>query len=203
MLPRRSQASEDEAENSQEDVEASASYPPPSDRLERQLARRSSFRNSRSASAGKVASGLPPIPILDSDDEGAPRVQGSLVSLSPGLQDNSIAGSRKRHRSSKAVMHEPSRSKGESKGWELVLEGDGHLSMGQGDLISLARRTRSMECHPPSLASVDEEGAYAKVVVASSKVGFVELYVFLLGVLRHCLLRFPLSRIWKLLTSLL
>ncbi|XP_013617560.1 PREDICTED: uncharacterized protein LOC106324085 [Brassica oleracea var. oleracea] len=165
----RQEASEDEAENSQEDVEASASYPPPSDRLERQLARRSLFRNSRSASAGKVASGLPPIPILDSDDEGAPRVQGSLVSLSPGLHDNSIAGSRKRHPSSKAVMHEPSRSMGESKGWELVLEGDGHLSMGQGDLISLARRTRSMECHPLSLASVDEEGAYAKVVVASSK----------------------------------
>ena len=48
--------SEDEAEHSQEDVEASYGYPPPSDRLERQLARRSSFRTFRSASAGKIAS---------------------------------------------------------------------------------------------------------------------------------------------------
>ncbi|KAF3534352.1 hypothetical protein DY000_02039888 [Brassica cretica] len=42
--------------------------------------------------------------------------------------------------------------------------------MGQDDLVSLARRTRSVGCRPPSLASLDEEGAYAKVVVASSKV---------------------------------
>ena len=136
-------------------------------------------------SAGKVASGLPPIPILDSDDEGAPGGRGSHVPLSPGLQDNSIAASRKWRRSSKAVMHEPSRPKRESKGWKIVLEGDGPLSMGQGDLVSLACRTRSMDCRPPSLASLDEKGAYAKVVVASSKVVFVELYVFLLRVLRY------------------
>lgn len=174
--------SEEKAEHSQEDVEASSSYPPPSDRLERQLARRSSFRISRSV--GKIASGLPPIPILDSDDEGAPGGRGSPVPLSPGLQDNSVATSRKRCRLSKAVM-QPPRSKRESKGWKLVLEGDGPLSMNQGDLVSLARRTRSMDCRHPSLASLDEEGACAKVVVASSKVDFVKLCIFLLGVLRY------------------
>ena len=77
-------------------------------------------------------------------------------------------------------MQEPSRSKRESKGWRLVLEGEGPSSMGQDDLVSFARRTRSVDCRPPSLASLDEEGAYAKVVVTSSKVGFVELYLFLL-----------------------
>ncbi|KAF3497121.1 hypothetical protein DY000_02052658 [Brassica cretica] len=109
--------SEDEAEHSQEDVEASHRYPPPSDRLERQLARRSSFPTFRA----------PP---------------GSPVPLSPGLQYNSVSTSLKRRRSSKAVMHEPPRSKRESKGRKLVLEGDGPLSMDQGYLVSLARRTR-------------------------------------------------------------
>ncbi|KAF3572922.1 hypothetical protein F2Q69_00058655 [Brassica cretica] len=107
--------SEDEAEPSQKDVEASYRYPPPSDRLERQLAWRSSFRTFR-----------PGIP----------------YSLSPGLQYNSVSTSLKRRRSSKAVMHEPPRSKRESKGWKLVFEGDGPLSMDQGYLVSLARRTR-------------------------------------------------------------
>ncbi|KAF2591918.1 hypothetical protein F2Q70_00038502 [Brassica cretica] len=144
VAPEVTGISEEEAEHSQEDVEASSSYPPPSDRLARQLARRSSFRISRSV--GKIASGLPPIPILDSDDEGAPGGRGSP-----------------------AVM-QPPRSKRELKGWKLVLEGDGPLSMDQGDLVSLARCTRSMDCRHPSLASLDEEGACAKVVVASSKV---------------------------------
>lgn len=62
----------DEAERSQEDVDAPSSHLPTSDKFERQLTRRSSFRTSRSVSTGKVASGLPPIPIPDSDDEGAP-----------------------------------------------------------------------------------------------------------------------------------
>ena len=52
--------------------------------------------------------------------------------------------------------------------------------MGQDDLVSIARRTRSAGCRSPSLASPEEEGAYANVVVASSKVGFVGLHVFLL-----------------------
>ena len=77
-------------------------------------------------------------------------------------------------------MQEPSRSKRESKDRKFVLEGDSPLSMGQDNLVSLARCTRFVGCRPPSLASPEEEGAYAKVVVASSKVGFVGLYVFLL-----------------------
>ena len=176
--------SEDEAEHSQEDVEAPSSHLPSSDRLDRQHARRSSFRTSRSASVGKAPSGIPLIPILDSDDEGAPGGRRSYVPLSPSLQDNSVAASRKRRRSSKAVMHEPSGSERESKG-RLVLDGNGLLSMGQGDLVSLARRTRSVDCCPSSLASPDEEGDYAKVVVAGSKVCFIEIYVFLLDALRH------------------
>ena len=81
-------------------------------------------------------------------------------------------------------MHEPPRSKRESKGWKLVLEGDGPLSMDQGSFLLLVVRGPWIVA-PLSLASIDEEGAYTKIVVASSKVDFVELYVFLLGVLRH------------------
>ena len=103
--------SEDKEEHSQEDVEAPSSYPPSSDRLERQLARSSSFCTSRAASAVKAASGLPLIPILDWDDEGTPGGRVSSVPLSLHLQDNSVAVSRKRRRLLKAVMHEPSRSK--------------------------------------------------------------------------------------------
>ena len=109
---------------------------------------------------------------------------GSPVPLSPGLQYNSVSTSLKRRRSSKAVMHEPPRSKRESKGWKLVLEGDGPLSMDQGSFLLLVVRGPWIVA-PLSLASIDEEGAYTKIVVASSKVDFVELYVFLLGVLRH------------------
>ena len=81
-------ASEDEVEHSQEEVEASSSNPPLSDKLERQLSRRSLFRTSRSVLAGKASSGLPPIPIPDSDDEGSPEDQRPHVPLSSGLQDN-------------------------------------------------------------------------------------------------------------------
>ncbi|KAF3531707.1 hypothetical protein DY000_02039812 [Brassica cretica] len=65
--------SEDEAGHSQEDEEASSSNTHLSDRLERQLARRSSFRTSTSALAGKADSGIPPIPTPHSDDEGSPK----------------------------------------------------------------------------------------------------------------------------------
>ena len=173
-------AFEDEAEHSQKKVGDSSTNPSPSDRLERQLARRSSFRTFRSASAGKAASRLPPISILDSDDEGSPEARRPPVPLSPGLRDNSDAASRKRRHSSKAVMEEPSRSKRKSKGRRFGLEGDGPSSVGQDGLVSLARRTRFVGCRSPSLASPEEEGSYTKVVIASSKVGFVGLYVFLL-----------------------
>ena len=132
--------------------------------------RRSSFRTSRLASVSEAASGLPPISIVDSNDEGAPGGRQSPVSLSPGLQDDSVVAGRKRRRLSKAVVPESSRSGRKLKGWKLVLEGDGALSMDRGDLISLAQRTRSADCRPPSLVSPGEEEAYAKVVSASSKV---------------------------------
>ncbi|KAF3555764.1 hypothetical protein F2Q69_00016341 [Brassica cretica] len=123
---------------------------------------------SGSASTSKVARGLPPISIADSDDEDAPGEQKSPASLSPGSQDGSVVASRKRRRLSKVVTPKSSRSGRKSKGWKLVLEGDGPLCMGRGDLISLAQRTRSAECRPPSLVSPSE--AYAKVVAASPKV---------------------------------
>ena len=100
--------------------------------------------------------------------------------MSPGLQNNSAAASGKRCRSSKHVMEEPSRSKQKPKGRKFALKSDGPSSVGQDDLVLLARRTRFTGCRPPSLDSPEEEGAYAKVVVASSKVSFVGLYVFLL-----------------------
>ena len=62
----------------------------------------------------------------------------------------------------------------------MAPKGDSSSSAGQDDLVSIARRTRPAGCRSLSLASPEEEGAYAKVVVASSKVGFVELYVSLL-----------------------
>ncbi|KAF2598043.1 hypothetical protein F2Q68_00010090 [Brassica cretica] len=170
VAPEIAGASEDEAEHSQEEVQAPSSNPPPCDRLERHLARTSSFRTSRSASVSEAASGLPPISIVDSNDEGAPGGRQSPVSLSPGLQDDSVVAGRKRRRLSKAVVPELSRSGRKLKGWKLVLEGDGPLSMDRGDLISLAQRTRSADCRPPSLVSPGEEEAYAKVVSASSKV---------------------------------
>ncbi|KAF3543058.1 hypothetical protein DY000_02008075 [Brassica cretica] len=116
-----------------------------SDRLERWLSRRSSFRTSRSVSTREVASRLPPISIADSDDEDALGGWVSPVSLSPGSQDKL------------------------RRCWRLVLEGDGPLSMGRDIHISLAQRTRSADCRPPSLVSPGEEEAYAKVVTASSK----------------------------------
>ncbi|KAF3534673.1 hypothetical protein DY000_02041256 [Brassica cretica] len=173
VTPKIVGSSKDEVEHSQEEVEASSSNHPLSDRLERQLSRRSLFRTSRSVLAGKASSRLPPIPIPDSDDEGSPEGRRPHVPLSSGLQDNSVDASRKRRLSSKVVMQEPSRSKRESKDRKFILEGDGPLSMGQDDLVSLARRTRFVGCRPPSLGSPEEEGAYAKIVVASSKGDFL------------------------------
>ncbi|KAF2549975.1 hypothetical protein F2Q68_00033821 [Brassica cretica] len=186
VAPEITGASEDEAEHSQEEVEAPSSNPPPSDRLERQLARRSSFRTSRTSSASKVVSGLPPILIVDSDDEGAPCGRQSPVSLSPGFQDDSIVAGRKQHRLSKAAVPESSRSGRRLKGWKLVLEGYGPLSMDRGVLIYLSQRMRSADCRPPSLVSPGEEEAYVKVVSASSKVCFADLCMYMRIFLRKC-----------------
>ena len=131
-------ALECEFEPSQEDVKITPRHLVASNRLKRRISWRSSFCTSRSASTSKVASGLPPILIADSDDEDAPGGRESPVSLSPGLQDNFVVTSRKRRRLSKAAVPESSCSCRKPKGWKLVLEGDGPLSVGRGDLISLA-----------------------------------------------------------------
>ena len=203
VAPEIAGASEDEAEHSQEEVEAPSSNPSPSDRLERQLARRSSFRTSRTSSASKVVSGLPPILIVYSDDEGAPCGHQSPVSLSPGFQDDSIVAGRKQRRLSKAAVPESSRSGRRLKGWKLVLEGYGPLSMDRGVLIYLSQRMRSADCRPPSLVSPGEEESYAKVVSASSKVCFADLCMYMRIFLRNCRgINFVNSQLWKLLTSL-
>ncbi|XP_013700292.1 uncharacterized protein At3g60930, chloroplastic-like [Brassica napus] len=170
VTPEVAGAAEDEAEHSQEEVGASSSNPPPPDRLERWLARRSSFHTPKSTLAGKSASGLPPISIPDLEDEGSHEGRRSHVPLSPGLQENSAAASRKRRSSSKAVVDEPSRSKQKPKGQRFALKGDGSSSVGQEDHVLIAHRTRSAGCRSLSLASPAEQEAYAKLVVASSKV---------------------------------
>ncbi|KAF3544450.1 hypothetical protein DY000_02009260 [Brassica cretica] len=85
------------------------------------------------------------------------------VSLSPGSEDETVAATRKRRRSSEGALPGPSRPR-------FAPEGDGSLFAAQGDLISLAGRMRSAGCRLPSLASLAEKEAYAKVAVASFKV---------------------------------
>ncbi|KAF2532614.1 hypothetical protein F2Q70_00030437 [Brassica cretica] len=85
------------------------------------------------------------------------------VSLSPGSEDETIAATRKRRRSSEGALPGSSRPR-------FVPEGDGSLFAAQSDLISLAGRMRYEGCRLPSLASSAEKEAYAKVMVASSKV---------------------------------
>ncbi|KAF3518326.1 hypothetical protein DY000_02060669 [Brassica cretica] len=92
VTPEVAGAAEDEAEHSQEEVGASSSNPPPPpDRLERWLARRSSFHTPKSTLAGKSASGLPPISIPDSEDEGHMRAMEAnnefAATLERRLQD--------------------------------------------------------------------------------------------------------------------
>ncbi|KAF2536013.1 hypothetical protein F2Q70_00027102 [Brassica cretica] len=120
--------SEDEAEYSQEVVSTPSVQTQSSDRLIRQLVRRSSFRTS-----------------------------------GPGSEDETVAATRKRRRSSEVALSGPSHPR-------FVSEGDGSSFAAQSDLISLAGRMRSAGCRLPSLASSVEREAYAKVAVASSKV---------------------------------
>ncbi|KAF3584040.1 hypothetical protein F2Q69_00030647 [Brassica cretica] len=155
--------SEDEDEHSQEVIATPSVQAQSSDRLTRQLVRRSSFRTSGSASRGRASRKSPLISIHDSDDENASEERRSPVSLSPGLEDETVAVTRKRRRSSKGAL--PGRSRP-----RFVFEGDGSLLAAQGDLISLAGRMRSTGCRLPSLASSAEKEAYAKVAMASSKV---------------------------------
>ena len=74
-----------------------------------------------------------------------------------------MTATRKRRRSSEGALPGLSRPR-------FVSEGDGSSFAAQSELISLAGRTRSAGCRLPSLASSVERDAYAKVVVASSKV---------------------------------
>ncbi|KAF2570596.1 hypothetical protein F2Q70_00003628 [Brassica cretica] len=134
-----------------------------SDRLPRQLVRRSSFRTSVFASRGRVSGKFPLISIHDSDDEDFSGETRPSVSSSPGSEDETVAATHKRRRSSEGDLTGPSHPR-------FVSEGDGSSFAAQSDLISLAGRMRSAGCRLPSLTSSVEREAYAKVVVASSKV---------------------------------
>ncbi|KAF3533028.1 hypothetical protein DY000_02040910 [Brassica cretica] len=134
-----------------------------SDRLTRQLVKRSSFRTSGSASRGRSSRKSPLISIHDSDDEDGLGERWPPVSLSPGSEDETVAATRKRRRSSEGALPGSSRPR-------FVPEGDGSLFAAQSGLISLAGRMRSAGCRLPSLASLPEKEAYAKVAMASSKV---------------------------------
>ncbi|KAF3549363.1 hypothetical protein DY000_02008430 [Brassica cretica] len=114
---------------------------------------------------GRASGKSPLISIHDSDDENASEERRSPVSLSLGSEDEAVAVTRKRCRSSKGALPGPSHPR-------FVPEGDGSSFAAQGDLISLAGRMRSAGCRLPSLASSAEKEAYAKVAVASSKVHF-------------------------------
>ncbi|KAG2247140.1 hypothetical protein Bca52824_086768 [Brassica carinata] len=140
--------SENEAEHSQEVVATPSVQTQSSDRLTRQLVRRSSFRTSGSASRGRASGKSPLILIHDSDDEDVSRENRPPVSLIPGSEDETVAATRKRRRSSEGALPGPSHP------W-FFSEGDGSSSAG---------------CRLPSLASSVEREAYAKVDVASSKV---------------------------------
>ncbi|XP_013608163.1 PREDICTED: uncharacterized protein LOC106314908 [Brassica oleracea var. oleracea] len=155
--------SDDEAEHSQEVIATPSVQVQSSDRLTRQLMRRSSFRTSGSVLRGQASGKSPLISIHDSDDENASGERRSHISLSHGSEDETVAATRKQRRSSKGALPSPSHPR-------FVPEGDGSMFAAQGDLISLAGRTRSAGCRLPSLASSAEKEAYAKVVVASSKV---------------------------------
>ncbi|KAF3538342.1 hypothetical protein F2Q69_00021504 [Brassica cretica] len=155
--------SEDEAEHSQGVVATPSVQAQSLNRLVRQLARRLSFRASGSVSRNRASDRPPLVLVLDSEDESASLEGRSPILLSPGSEDETVAATRKRRRSSRAALPSSSRPR-------LVPEGDGSLFAAQGDLISLAGCMRSVGCHLPSLASLAEKEAYAKVAVASSKV---------------------------------
>ncbi|KAF2608290.1 hypothetical protein F2Q68_00042964 [Brassica cretica] len=93
--------SDDEAEHSQEVIATPSVQVQSSDRLTRQLVRKSSFRTSGSVSRGYASGKSLLISIHDSDDENAPGERRYPVSLSPGSEDETVAATRKRRRSSK------------------------------------------------------------------------------------------------------
>lgn len=139
--------SEDEAGNSREVAGTPTAQAQSSDRLNRQLVRRSSFRTSGSASKGRASGKSPLISIYDSDDEDVSEKNRPPVSLSPGLDDETMVVTRKRRRSSEGSLPGPSRPR-------FVPEGDGSSFAAQSDLISLAGRMKSAGCRLLSLASL-------------------------------------------------
>ena len=115
--------SEDEAKHSQEVIETQTFQTQSSDRLSRQLVRRSSFRTSGSTSRGRSSGKSPLISIHHSDDEDVLGERRPPVSLSPGLGDETVVATRKRHRSSEGALPGSSRPR-------FVPEGDGSLFCG-------------------------------------------------------------------------
>ncbi|KAF2530918.1 hypothetical protein F2Q70_00029655 [Brassica cretica] len=109
--------SEDEAEHSQEVEGIPFVQTQSSDRLTRQLVRRSSFRTSGSASRGRASRKSPLISIHDSDDEDVSGETRPPVSLSPGSEDETVAATRKRRRSSEGAL--PGSSRPRSAGCRL------------------------------------------------------------------------------------
>ncbi|XP_013665375.2 uncharacterized protein LOC106369810 [Brassica napus] len=134
--------SEDETGHSQEVAGASSGQDQSTDRLNRQLVRRSSFQTSGSASRSQASGKSPLISIHDSDDDDVPAESQPPASLSPGMDEETVVVTRKGRQ----------------------------RSLCPSDLISLAGCMRSAGCRLPSLASSVEKEAYAKVAVASSKV---------------------------------
>ncbi|KAF2562120.1 hypothetical protein F2Q70_00014400 [Brassica cretica] len=168
--------SEDEAKHSQEVIATPSVQTQSSDRLTRQLVRRSSFRTSGPTLRGRSSGKYPLISINNSDNEDVSGERRPPVSLSHGLEDETVAATSKRRRSSEGALPSSSRPR-------FVPEGDGSLFAAQSDLISLAGRMRSAGCRLPSLASSVEKEAYAKVAVASSRVmeAFIEYVVVMEG----------------------
>ena len=87
--------SEDEAENSQEVVATPSVQTQSSDRITRQLVKKSSFRTSGFTSRGRASGKSPLISIYDSDDEDVSGETRPPVSLSPGSEEETVAATRK------------------------------------------------------------------------------------------------------------
>ena len=87
--------SEDETEHSREVIATPSVQAQSSDRLVRQLVRRSSFRAFGSESRSRASNRPPLVSIQDSYDEGASEERWSPISLSPGSEYEAVAATRK------------------------------------------------------------------------------------------------------------
>lgn len=73
----------------------------------------------------------------------------------------------------KAVTSKPSQNELGARGlkwWIFAHEGDGPLFMTLDDLVCLTLCTRPQGCRSPSLSSLEEKEAYAKLATLNSKV---------------------------------